>query len=167
MMQWLMENDPGQFRQTQLRTLQRRVCQWRVMHGSGSIFFPQTIQPGIQSQSDYTWCNELNITIAGEPFEHMLFHFMLPYSRWETASIAFTESFQSLTEGYAAAVKELGGVAPEHRTQQSGSSSTSWSAQVISEALEKDFLGHFSVKPTSTIPIRAMKMARLRSRMYY
>ena len=36
----------------------------------------------------------------------MLFHFMLPYSRWETASIAFTESFESLTEGYAAAVKE-------------------------------------------------------------
>lgn len=94
LMQWLMENYPGQFRQTQLRTLQRRVCQWRVMHGSGKeIFFPQAIQPGIQSQNDYTWCNELNITIAGEPFEHMLFHFMLPYSRWETVSIAFTESF--------------------------------------------------------------------------
>lgn len=46
----------------------------------------------------------------------MLFHFMLPYSRWETALIAFSESFESLTEGYAAAVKDLDAVAPDRRT---------------------------------------------------
>lgn len=155
LMQWLMENYPGQFRQTQLRTLQRRVCHWRVMHGSGKeIFFPQTIQPGRQSQSDYTWCNELNITIAGEPFEHMLFHFMLPYSRWETVSIAFTESFQSLTEGYAAAVKELGGVAPEHRTDNLAAAVPIGQHKLFQKRW-KDFLGHFGVKPTSNNPYQS------------
>ena len=27
--------------------------------------------------------NSLNITISGQPYPHLLFHFMLPYSRWE------------------------------------------------------------------------------------
>lgn len=155
LMHWLLENYPGQFRPTHLRTLQRRVCHWRAMHGSGKeIFFPQTIQPGRQSQSDYTWCNELNITIAGEPFEHLLFHFMLPYSRWETASIAFTESFQSLTEGYAAAVKELGGVAPEHRTDNLAAAVPIGQHKLFQKRW-KDFLGHFGVKPTSNNPYQS------------
>ena len=117
LLEWLLEAYPNKYRAAHLRTLQRRVSEWRALRGpSKDIFFQQILLPGAQSQSDYTWCNELGITIAGQPFQHLLFHFMLPYSRWETASIAFSESFESLTEGYAAAVKELGAVAPDHRT---------------------------------------------------
>lgn len=152
LMQWLLETYPEQFRPTHLRTLQRRVCQWRALHGQGKqIFFPQNIQPGKQSQSDYTWCNELNVTIAGEPFEHMLFHFMLPFSRWETVSIAFAESFQSLTEGYAAAVKELGGVAPEHRTDNLAAAVPIGQRKAFQKRW-KDFLSHYGVRPTSNNP---------------
>ncbi len=152
LLQWLLESYPGKFRSTHLRTLQRRVSEWRVLHGPDKdIFFPQDIPVGKQSQSDFTWCKELNITIAGEPFEHMLFHFMLPYSRWEFASIAFSESFQSLTEGYAAAVKELGGVAPEHRTDNLAAAVPIGERKIFQRRW-KDFLGHFGVRPSSNNP---------------
>ncbi|MFN8551477.1 MAG: IS21 family transposase [Candidatus Obscuribacterales bacterium] len=155
LMHWLLERYPGKFRQTHLRTLQRRVCQWRKLHGPDKeIFFPQNLQPAKQSQSDYTNCNELEVTIAGEPFDHLLFHFMLPYSRWEFVSIAFTESFQSLTEGYEQAVIELGGVAPEHRTDNLAA------AVPIGQRKEfqkrwKDFLNHFRVAPTTNNPYQS------------
>lgn len=155
LMQWLLEQYPQQFRPTHLRTLQRRVCQWRALHGPGKdIFFPQDLQPGKQSQSDYTWCNELAVTICGEAFEHMLFHFMLPYSRWETASIAFSESFQSLTEGYASAVKELGGIAPEHRTDNLAAAVPIGQRKVFQKRW-KDFLGHYGAFPSSNNPYQS------------
>ncbi|MBX9721951.1 MAG: IS21 family transposase [Candidatus Obscuribacterales bacterium] len=152
LMQWLLEQYPEKFRPTHLRTLQRRVCQWRALHGpEKDIFFPQDLKPGKQSQSDYTWCNELGITIAGEPFEHLLFHFMLPYSRWETASIAFSESFLTLTEGYAAAVKELGSVAPEHRTDNLAAAVPIGQRKVFQRRW-KDFLSHYGVEPSANNP---------------
>src|SRR5205085_956119 len=97
-LEWLIELHPGGYNDAHLRTLQRRVRDWRALEGPDKeVFFPQIIQPGVQSQSDYTNCNELAITINGEPFPHLLFHFILPYSRWETAFIAYTESFETLT----------------------------------------------------------------------
>ncbi len=152
LLEWLIEAYPGRFHSRLLRTLQRRVSEWRALKGPAKdIFFPQTLLPGRQSQSDYTWCNELGITIAGKPFEHMLFHFMLPYSRWETASIAFTESFESLTEGYAAAVKELSAVAPDHRTDNLAAAVPIGERKKFQKRW-KDFLGHFGVQPSSNTP---------------
>ena len=165
LLQWLLESYPGKFRQTHLRTLQRRVSRWRVLHGPGKdIFFPQDIPVGKQSQSDYTWCKELNVTIAGEPFEHMLFHFMLPYSRWEFASIAFSESFQSLTEGYAAAVKELGGVAPEHRTDNLAAAVPIGERKIFQKRW-KDFLCHYESGRRQTIHIKVTKTVRSKNLM--
>jgi transposase len=155
LMHWLLERYPDKFRPTHLRTLQRRVCQWRALHGpEKEIFFPQNLQPGKQSQSDYTNCNELEVTIAGEPFEHLLFHFMLPYSRWEAVSIAFTESFQSLTEGYELAVTELGGVAPEHRTDNLAAAVPIGERKVFQKRW-KDFLSHYRVNPTANNPYQS------------
>lgn len=119
LLEWLIEREGehSAFNWGQLRTLQRRVRDWRATHGrEQEVMFPQDIKPGRQSQSDYTYMNSLGIRIAGEAFPHMLFHFMLPYSRWETVMICHSESFDSLTAGYSAAVWELGAVPPEHRT---------------------------------------------------
>ena len=80
LLEWLLEAYPDKYRVSHLRTLQRRVGEWRALSGpSKDIFFQQILHPGAQSQSDYTWCNELGITINGQPFQHLLFHFMLPY----------------------------------------------------------------------------------------
>ncbi len=121
LLEWLIVENimkkPPPFHQGQLRTLQRRVRDWRALHGPDQeVIFPQDIKPGKQSQSDYTWMNSLEITLAGQFFPHLLFHFMLPYSRWEYVSICFSESFDSLTLGYTEAVWYLGGIARDHRT---------------------------------------------------
>ena len=51
--------------------------------------------------------NDLGITIGGERFDHLVYHFMLPYSRWETGMVCFSESFETLIAGFQRAVCEL------------------------------------------------------------
>ena len=43
--------------------------------------------------------NDLHVTLAGRPFDHMVYHLVLTYSNWETATICFSESFESLSQG--------------------------------------------------------------------
>lgn len=115
----LQRRFPGQFSDGQLRTLQRRVKCWRALEGpSQEIFFPQLHHPGQLAQSDYTHMGELGITIAKVPFDHLVYHFMLTYSNWETGSICFSESFESLSDGLQAALWELGGVPHSHLTDR-------------------------------------------------
>ena len=76
----LQRRFPGQFSDGQLRTLQRRVKCWRALEGpSQEIFFPQLHHPGERAQSDYTHMGELGITIAKQPFDHLVYHFVLTY----------------------------------------------------------------------------------------
>lgn len=153
LMAWLSERYPGEFEPGQLRTLQRKVRNWRALEGPErkEVFFPQVIQPGRQSQSDYTHCNQLGITIKGEPFPHMLFHFMLPYSRWETAFIAFTESFETLTDGYSKAIQQLGSVAPEHRTDNLAAAVPIGERKIFQRRW-CNFLAHYGVQPSANNP---------------
>lgn len=115
----LQRRFPGQFSDGQLRTLQRRVKCWRALEGpSQEIFFPQMHHPGELAQSDYTHMGELGITIAKQPFDHLVYHFVLTYSNWETVSICFSESFESLSDGLQATIWELGGVPHSHQTDR-------------------------------------------------
>jgi hypothetical protein len=110
---------PGRFSDGQLRTLQRRIKRWRALEGpSKETFFPQLHHPGELAQSDYTHMGKLGITISHQPFDHLIYHFVLTYSNWETGSICFSESFESLSEGLQAALWELGGVPQFHQTDR-------------------------------------------------
>jgi hypothetical protein len=110
---------PGRFGDGQLRTLQRRVKIWRALQGPPrEVFFPQVHKPGELCQSDFTSMNSLGVTIQRQPFEHLLYHFVLTYSNWETGTICFSESFESLSEGLQNALWELGGVPERHRTDR-------------------------------------------------
>ena len=101
----------------QVRTLQRRMKRWRARHGpEKEVMFPQEHRPGEAGQSDFTEMNELVVTIGGERFDHLLYHFVLPFSNWETARICFTESFESLVAGLQGALWEMGRVPRKHRT---------------------------------------------------
>ena len=114
---FLQSKYPDIFPDGCLRTLQRRFQAWRARYGSDkAIIFPQIHQPGIQSQSDFTDMSNLNITIQHEIFSHLLFHFMLVFSRWEYVEICYSESFNSLMFGFENAVWQLGYVAADHRT---------------------------------------------------
>jgi ribosomal protein S21 len=114
---YLCRQDPAQFQERQLRTLQRRVKRWREQKGAPrEVYFPQEHVPGRQAQSDFTYMNELLVTIAGHPFKHLLYHLTLTYSNWEWGQVCFSESYESLASGVQAALWELGGVPQEHRT---------------------------------------------------
>jgi hypothetical protein len=115
----LQRRYPGQFADGQLRSLQRKVRRWRATSGPAKeVFFAQVHEPGRLAASDFTHMNDLGVTIQGQPFEHMVYHFVLTYSNWETATICFSESFESLSEGLQNALWELGGVPARHRTDR-------------------------------------------------
>jgi hypothetical protein len=115
----LQRRYPGRFSDGQLRTLQRRVKIWRALEGPPKeVFFPQIHHPGELAQSDYTRMGALGITIQHRPFHHLVYHFVLPYSNWETGSISYSESFESLSEGLQGALWELGCVPKAHRTDR-------------------------------------------------
>ena len=117
--EYLQRTYPGRYCNGQLRTLQRRIKTWRALEGPAKeVFFPQDYKPGELCQSDFTWMNKIGITISGQSFNHLLYHFVLPYSNWETGTVCFSESFESLSEGLQNALWQLGGVAKQHRTDQ-------------------------------------------------
>ena len=114
--QW---RNPGKYQDNQLRTLQRHIKIWRALEGPAKeVYFSQIHIPGQLSQSDFTSMNDLMIMIKGEHFKHLYYHFVLTYSNWETGSLCFSESFESLSEGLQNALFELGGVPKEHQTDR-------------------------------------------------
>ena len=118
----LQRKQPGQFADGQLRTLQRRIKNWRATEGPAKeIFFAQIHKPGDLCQSDFTHMDKLDVTIDGVPFDHMIYHFVLTYSNWEAGTICFSESFESLSHGLQNALWELGGIPHHHRTDRLGS----------------------------------------------
>jgi transposase len=113
----LNQRHGNRFSPGQLRTLQRKLLSWRAKAGpEREVFFPQVHVPGEQGQSDFTDMREIEVVIAGEKFAHLLYHFVLTYSNWESVSICPSESFEALSAGMQTAFWRLGGVPAEHRT---------------------------------------------------
>src|SRR5579884_1487388 len=113
----LCEKHPARYRPTQDRTLRRHIARWRALHGpEQEVIFEQHHTPGERAQSDFTHMEDLGVTIAGEPFPHLMYHFVLTYSNCETASLCFSETFEALAEGMEKALWQLGGVPQQHRT---------------------------------------------------
>ena len=152
LMQMLMDEDES-FHWGHLRTLQRRIRDWRALKGADNdVKFRQLHVPGKQSQSDWTHCEELKVTIDGVSFPHMLFHFMLPYSRWETAYISFSESYDNLVSGYTRAIVELGAVPAEHRTDNLSAAVTTHGSRSVFTERWQSVMDHYNVKPTKNNP---------------
>jgi hypothetical protein len=111
---------PGRYQEGQLRTLQRRIKQWRAEHGPPKeIMLPQQHRPGEALQTDFTWAGELGVTIGGEPFDHLLCHSVLPYSNWQSVVVSGSESMLALRVGIQEAVFRLGRVPAWHQTDNS------------------------------------------------
>jgi len=95
----------------QLRTLQRRVHEWRALHGpEKEVMFEQKHEAGREGSFDFTDASELGVTIAGEVFAHLFFQFVLSFSKWRWVGLAFSETFEALVHGLQNALWELGGV---------------------------------------------------------
>jgi hypothetical protein len=86
---WLQREYPGRFADGQLRTLQRHIKRWRALHGPArEVFFAQVHEPGRLCASDFTHATGLGITIGGQPFPHLIYHFVLTYSNWEAGTVS-------------------------------------------------------------------------------
>jgi hypothetical protein len=107
----LERRHPGYFSTRHLRTLQRRLRQWRALHGpEQEVYFPQEHPPGREAAFDFTNCNDLGVTIGGEPFAHLLFELTLSYSGWRWPMVAASESFEATAAGVQGGLWALGGV---------------------------------------------------------
>ena len=86
--EWLEEKFPGRFSASQLRTLQRRLQDWRALNGPDQeVYFPQEHPPGREAQLDFTHCNSLGVTIGGRRYRHLLFQLVLSHSGWRYAEV--------------------------------------------------------------------------------
>ena len=146
----LVRRHPGRFASGQIRTLQRRISDWRAISGpEREVYFAQDHIPGREGAFDFTNANELGITIAGEAFPHLLFEFALSYSGWFTATLALAETYEALLSGVQKAVFELGGTpsiwrsdnlsAATHELRLGGRGLT---------ARYKELIGHYGVQST-------------------
>lgn len=151
----LNERYPGRFGAGVLRTLQRRFHAWRARSGpEREVFFPQLHHPGVQAQSDFTDMRRLEIRIGGQPYAHLLYHFVLTYSNWEAVSICPSESFESLSAGLQGALWRLGGVPLEHRTDN-----LSAATHELADSRGRDFttryrelLDHYGLRASRNFP---------------
>jgi hypothetical protein len=130
---YLQRQYPGRFEDGQKRTFQRKVKRWKALEGEGKeVYFPQVHHPGDLSCSDFTHMDDLGVTINGIAFSHLMFHFVLTYSNWETVTTCFSENFESLSRGFQNAFWQLGGVSRRHRTDN-------LSAAVYRDLSKKEF----------------------------
>lgn len=154
----LEERYPGRFRPGQLRTLQRRLRDWRAVHGGErEVFFPQEHPPGREAQMDFTHATGLRITIAGRVLDHLLFEFVLSYSGWRWVCIAFGETFEALVFGLQGALWALGGVPQVGRTDNL-SAATHELKHSGGRALTKRFkavLDHYGMESTRIRPYKS------------
>jgi hypothetical protein len=149
--------DPDAFPDDRVRrTLERRVRDWRALHGAArDVIFRQTPEPGRMALSDFTDAAELAITIAGRPFAHRLYHFVLGYSGWEHVGIIQGgESFTALAENLQNALWSLGGVPREHRTDSLSAAYRNLDREAAEDVTQRydDFCGHYGMVASRNKP---------------
>lgn len=149
--EWLQREYPGRYADGQIRTLQRRIKYWRATEGpTQEVYFGQKHEPGRLCASDFTHMTELAITIGGQTFEHLVYHFVLTYSNWETGTICYSESLESLSEGWQNAVWELGAAPAAHRTDSLSSAVNNMSNLEEFNRRYAALMNYYGVKPQHT-----------------
>ena len=152
----LERRHPGKYAEGQLRTLQRRVKVWRASQGPGrEVYFEQQHYPGDLAASDFTDLSGYGVTIQGGPFPHLIYHFTLTYSNWETGTLCFSESFESLSQGLQNALWKLGGVPRRHRTDCLTAAVHALGQTESFTRRYEELLGHYGLKPEKIQPRQA------------
>ena len=143
----LQRRQPGKYADGQVRTFQRRVKLWRALEGPGKeVFFAQEHHPGYLSQTDFTDMKPLDVRVGGQPFAHLVYHFVLTYSNWETGTICFSESYESLAEGLQNALWELGGVPRVHQTDRLSAAVNNLSEKKEFTQRYRALLNHYNIE---------------------
>lgn len=155
--EWLNEQHPERYQEGQLRTLQRRVAQWRAQHQEQVAVLEQVHRPGEVLQTDGVWLTELGVTLQGEPLAHLLIHSVLPYSNWEWGRVAQSESLNAIRCGVQSTLQELGAVPQYHQTDNSSAATCRPGAEAESGTGGRTYtegylqlLSHYGMQPRTT-----------------
>lgn len=147
----LQDKYPGQYDKIH-RTLQRRIKQWHALYGRDQeVIFRQQQQPGQQALVDFTVLKGIVILIAGLVLNFRLFHFRLAYCKWSYLKIVQGgESYTSLTEGTVEALKRLGAVPAELRTDSLSAAFRNLTSDQAADITERyqAFCKHYGMAPT-------------------
>jgi hypothetical protein len=150
----LKEQRKGEFTDAHLRTLQRRVREWRALKGpEKEVIFPQEHLPGREAAVDFTHGTELGVTIRGVLFMHLLFELVLTYSGWTWICVAFGETFEALISGIQDAFWDLGGMTRVVRSDNLSAATHELPSGGRSLTKRfKAFLEHFDLQSTRIEP---------------
>jgi hypothetical protein len=151
LVEWLQSEHPGQDWQRHRRTVERRVRVWKAEHGPAKeVFFSQVHEPGRLGSSDFTHMDKLGVTIQGQAFPHLMYHFVLTYSNWEDVTLCFSESFASLSEGFQNALWKLDAAPERHRTDRM-TLAVHYDGNLEQYTQKyQALMGHYSVTPEAT-----------------
>jgi hypothetical protein len=145
----LQDTYPGKYPNV-LRTIQRRVQTWKALYGpSPEVMFELRHEPGMMGISDFTELKGMTVTIAGKPFEHLLYHYRLTYSGWQYAHIIQGgESFIALSEGLQNALEDCGGAPKQHRTDSLSAAYKNLGGNKALTRLYDELCDHYRLQPT-------------------
>lgn len=147
----LAQSHAGGIKPGLLRTFQRRVQSWRLAEGpEKEVFFTQDHKPGEVLAVDWTEMGGLGITIQGQVLAHKLFHAVLPYSNWEWAVRAHSESSLSLRGGLKAVLGRLGRVPRQLLTDHSSTATHQLKRDGAERGFNEEYLGicaHYGIEP--------------------
>jgi transposase InsO family protein len=162
----LQRRHPGDYDERVLRTLQRRIRQWRAVHGAErEVYFAQEHPPGRLGLSDFTVCDELDVQIGGTPFPHRLYQFALAHSGWRHATIVTSgESFMALSTGLQAALWRLGGVPEEHRTDSLSAAFNNLAEEQELTRRYDDLCRHYGMRASRCNPGQSNENGSIESR---
>jgi hypothetical protein len=148
LLQEMQRRYPGRFFDSHRRTLERRVADWRAKQGPAKdVVLTQQHHPGQLAASDFTCMNSLGVTIARMRLDHMVFHCVLTYSNWESVTLCYTESFESLSYGLQEAFWQMGGVPDRHRTDSLSAAVNNLSATHELRGRYQELMDHYRVVP--------------------
>ena len=148
----LQKDHPGDYQDSSRRTFQRRVSEWKALHGPDKeVMFRQEQVVGRMGLSDFTQLKKVTITIQNQPFTHLLYHFRLAFSGWCSVKVVHGgESYTALAEGLQDALWRLGGTPCEHRSDSLSAAYRNLSKDAAEDSTMRyhQLCQHYGMEPT-------------------
>ncbi len=148
----LQDDYPGDYPDSKKRTFQRRVSEWKALYGpEKEVMFRQEQVVGRMGLSDFTKLKEVTITVQGQPFTHLLYHFRMAFSGWCSVKVIHGgESYAALAEGLQDALWRLGGVPQEHRSDSLSAAYRNLTKDESEDVTHRyqQLCRHYGMKPT-------------------
>lgn len=157
LLQVLQKNHPDKYPDTMLRTLQRKIKEWKALNGPNKeVMFRQVHAPGDLGISDFTHPDTIEVTVCREPLVHIFYHFRLVYSGFNYVQVfeGSGEPYEAFAQGLQEALFFLGGSPKTHRTDSLSASFKNMDKNACDDLTDRyrAFAEHFNMNATRINP---------------